>query len=181
MTANSLVSQSERKLLLCLILTITCLFYVHCFINAVEEYNEKVRIEQSEKLFLANTLPNERPSFSACVFAPPVYTQIFWIQFFTNPILLLLLINPKLSSLFFSMLTTSIMTLSLLTWIRRSYEDYLLNKYYWLHETPYGYFSLTTHISEIILAVLGFILITVQFWILFRFVVDKFETKISLK
>ncbi len=181
MTANPLFSKSERKLLLCLILTINCVFYAHCVINTVEEYNEKVRIEQSEQLFLANILPSERPNFSACEFAPPVYTQIFWIQFFTNPILLLFLVKSKLSSLFFSMLTTSIMTLSLLTWIRRSYEGYLLNEFYRLHETPYGYFSLTTHISEIILAVLGFIFIIVQFWITFRFVICKFETKISLK
>ncbi|CAN5276670.1 hypothetical protein BH20ACI1_BH20ACI1_21310 [soil metagenome] len=178
MTANSLLSKSERKLLLCLILTITCLFYVHCFINTVEEYNERVRIEQSEKLFLANTLPSERPSFSACVFAPPFYTQLFWIQFFTNPILVLFLIKPKPLSLFFSMLITSTMTLSLLTWIRRSYEGYLLNEFYWLHETPYGYFSLTTHVSEVVLAILGCVLVITQFWIILRFVIDKFQTKI---
>ena len=178
MTANSLVSQSERKLLLCLILTINCVFYAHCVIKTVEEHNEKVRIEQSEKLFLANTSPNERPQFSACVFAPPVYTQIFWIQFFTNPLLFFFLRKPSAISL--SSIITFIMTLSLLSWIRRNYVDYLLDDMYWLHETPYGYFSITSHISEVVLAVLGCAFLFVQIWILFRYAVEKFQLKISL-
>ena len=180
MAANLLVTQTECKLLLCLILTITCMFYVHCFINTVEEYNEKVRIEQSEKLYLANTLPSERFSFSACVFAPPFYTQIFWIQFFTNPLLFLFLRKPKSSALFLSIILTFVMTLSLLSWIRRSYIDYFLNDMYWLHKMPYGYFSATSHISEVILAILSCAFLIIQIWMLFRYAVEKFQLKISL-
>ena len=180
MTTNSLISQSERKLLLCLILTINCVFYAHCVINTVEEYNEKVRIEHSEKLFLVNTSPHERPQFSACFFAPPVYTQLFWIQFFTNPLLFFFLRKPKPLALFFTSIITIVITLSLLSWIRRNYVDYLLDDMYWLHKTYYGYFSMTSHISEIVLAVLSCAFLFVQLWILFRYAVEKFQLKISL-
>ncbi len=181
MSSNQFISQTERRLLLVLVITIYCVFYSHLAITQIEDHNLKVKNEQSEKLFQANTPPSERISFSNCFFAPPIITQIFWLQFFTNPILLLILWKPKPLKSFISITINFVTTLSLFSWINRNYISYRLNEIYWFHPEPYGYFTSISNISSVLLALLCCIFLVIQSWLLICFVVEKFQVKISLR
>jgi len=181
LTANQFISQTERKLLLFLVIAICCAFYSHLAITQIEDHNSKVKIEQSEKLYQANTPPSERISFSNCSWSPPIITQIFWLQFFTNPILLLIMWKPKPLKLLISIIVNFVFTFSLFSWITRNYISYRLNEFYWFHPEPYGYFTAVSNISSIFLVLLCCVFLIIQSWILLRFVIEKFQAKISLR
>jgi len=181
MSSNQFISQTERRLLFVLVITICCVFYSHLAITQIEEHNLIVKNEQSEKLFQANTPPSERISFSNCFFSPPIITQIFWLQFLTNPILLLIMWKPKPLKTFISIIINFVITLSLFSWINRNYISYRLNEINWFHPEPYGYFTTTSNISSVFLTLLCCIFLTIQFWLLIRFVIEKFQDKISLR
>jgi hypothetical protein len=181
MLFNNFVSKSEHKLLLGLFLTIFCLFYTHLSVSEIEFYNDTVKEEQTEKQHIADTLPNERISFSNCVFAPPFHTQLFWIQLFTNPLILLLLWKPKVSLFAVSFVLNLVTTLSLLSWNHRNYFSYLLGENFWLKDSQFGYFGLLSHLTAFFLAVLSSIFVILQICILIRFTIEKFQAKLFLK
>ena len=181
MTHNKILSTTERKLLLCLFLTICCVFYAHVADNLIDSHNAAIRSEQIEKQGIADN--GARVSMFSCGYSipPPFYVQLFWLQFFTNPIMFFLLKESKPGSLIFSLFINSVMTFSVLAWNLRNYDSYLYNQAYGLHKTTLGYFGLSSHRLAFILAVLSFIFLVLQFSIIVRFAVERFQAKISLR
>lgn len=179
MSPKTLLSPVENKLLLGLFLTVCCVFYIHCADNIIEGYNSEVKFQQVEKQSRANYARTSM--FSHCTFGTPISVQIFWLQFFTNPILFFLLRKPKASRFIISIVINSVILFSLSAWNLRNYEGYVLNDAFWLHKTPYGYFGLSSHFTAFILAVLLFVFLILQFSIIVRFVIEKFQAKLSLR
>lgn len=179
MTPKTLLSPTENKLLLGLFLTACCVFYLHCANTVIEGYNSEVKFQQLEKQSRANY--SRTSMFSGCTFGTPISVQIFWLQFFTNPALFFLLRKPKISRFLASTAVNSIMSFSISAWNLRNYEGYLLNDAFWLHKTPYGYFGLSSHFTAFILAVLSFVYLILQISVIARFVIEKFQAKLSLR
>ncbi|HEY0426935.1 MAG TPA: hypothetical protein VGC76_03930 [Pyrinomonadaceae bacterium] len=179
MTPGTLLSQSEKKLLLGFFLLICGVFYLHLANNAVEIYNDGVMSQQIKKQNLADY---SKPSiFSGDFEVPsPIYLKFFWIQFFTNPILFFLLRKPKPSNFTVSTTINLVIFLSLLAWNKRRYDSYLINGF-WMHDGVNGYFWLPSHLTAFVLAVLLFAFIILQFSTLLRFTVENFSTKLTLE
>jgi hypothetical protein len=180
MSPKHLLSSTENKLLLGLFLMICCVFYTHVANNLIESYNKQVESRQVEKQNLANY---SQTSMFSCGYEvqPPFYVHFFWLQFFTHPISYFLLREKRISAFIVSALINSLMTFSVLAWNFRNYKLYLFNEVHWLDKHPYGYFGLSSHLPAFILAVLSLIFLILQLSIIVRFVVEKFQVKISLR
>jgi hypothetical protein len=179
MHAKSLLSQTENKLILGFFLTLCCVFYLHFAENVIESYNNEVRSQQFEKQILAD---NKKTSMFSCYcIAPPFYVQFFWLQFFLNPAVFLLLRKPRLSRFVIAAVINLLIALSLLAWNFRNYNSYLLSDLYQIRLTFFGYLEISTNKTAFILAVLSFAFFILQFSILVRFAVKRFQAKISLR
>ncbi len=181
MCSVKFISQTERRLLIFLVIAVCITFYSHLAITKIEEHNKAVTLEQTEKLYEATTLPGERMSFSYCSFGEPIINRIFWLQFFINPLLLLLLWNPTPIKSILTIFIHSILTFSLFNWILRNYISYVSNEVSYLHSEQFGYFSEISHTSSVFLALLCFVFIILQCWLLSRFAFERFHAKISLR
>lgn len=177
MKDNSFISKTEQKLIISLFFALCIGFYSHFAITQIEGYNQSVELEQSDKLYKANTLPNERISFSNCFFGPPLFSQLFWLQIFLNPFFLLILIkSPTFNRFLVISLFNLIFTISISYWLLREFSLYLTNE-----TIESDYFSQLSHISAFGFALLqiGFSIITI--WLIIRFVIERFQVKIELK
>ena len=102
MQNKSYISTLEQKLLVGFFVFISLLFYFHFVGTKIENYNEKVRIEQSDLTYKANIPPERRIDFAVDVGYPPMFSQIFWIQFLLIPLLLFLIWKRNFDLFLFS-------------------------------------------------------------------------------
>lgn len=181
MSNDYAISQTERFLLIGLMVLICLTFYFHLATLRIEKYNENIRVEQAEKLYKANTPPNERFSVSHCFWSPPLITRFYLLQFFTNPFLLLILWKPTHLKLSISLVINFFITSSLFIWINREYSSIFFNELYKHDLGGYSYFSLTSHVTSSVLALLLIASIIIQTWLLIRFTIERFQAKLSLK
>lgn len=183
MTSENFLFSGERKILLTVVFTICCTFYGNFAAIIIDDYNQEVEQEQTDKNYAANNPEkSNKISFeiSHC-YSTPFFSFLFWLQLFTNPILYL--VTKKISfykfilSIFLSFLTIlslilwNIYTYKVISLTERLPEDFRFNDY-----LLYGSTTL-----ELILYPLFVILFTLQMFFLFRFVIGRFQAKISLK
>ena len=116
------LSPVEYKLLIFLSLLICSAFYISLLNKAIEAYNESVRIEQITKKHSAD--PPPKISIAACEFhsPPPFWYFLYWCQFITFPLLVLLIRNRQNQSYIFSVIITSSSIYCFINWVYRSFD-----------------------------------------------------------
>lgn len=177
MQNKSYISTLEQKLLIGFFVFISLLFYFHLAQAKIEDYNREVEIEEGLK-----TLPPEqRVSFGDYPISIPILSQVFWLDFIFIPFIIYLLIKKKFSFFVISATINLFTKLSFLYWIYFSYNSYLTNEVHFLHNSPYGYFGLLSHITGFALAVASTIFVILQLAIIIRFVFEKNQAKISFR
>lgn len=180
MPNQTLLSSTEHKLLLAFFLFICGVFYLHAANNLIENHNHAVRIEQEDKLRLADNGATTS-MFSVCFFSgPPVFIYLFWLQIFTGPALFLFLRknnSPRFVAVF---IHNSVTFLSLLAWNKQSYETYLWREHRFPDEIP-KYLDVGSNQTALLLFFLLFVFLSVQFFVIARFGIEKFPAKISLR
>ena len=182
MLPKTLLSPIEHKILLGFVFSVCCVFYINLLNRVTESYNEDVIFEQNQNQNEANNPKTKNLKFS--IYANPrpliIYEFIFRLQFLTLPISFFFLRKQKLNRFVFSTILTSFTFLSFLNW---AFSTFNLNAWsemgisknsnfnnYVFHDSNFLEFSLFILIS---------ILLTLQISILFRFVCEKFQVKIS--
>lgn len=182
MLPKILLSPIEHKILLGFVFSICCIFYINLSNRVIESYNEDVRFEQNQNQNEANNPKTKNLKFA--IYDNPralmIYEFIFWLQFLTLPLSFFLLRKQKLKRFIFSTVLTSFTFLSFLNW---AFSTFNLNAW---AEIPISknlnfnnYVFHDSNFLEFFLFILVSILLTLQLSILFRFVCEKFQVKIS--
>lgn len=182
---QTFVSTTERRLLVLLMALITCTYFLDLENKAVENYNQSVKYEQEKKENSANN-PTQKNKvsfgFSNCHYGTSFWYLLYGLQFFTNPLGCFLLRKGTFKrftlALFFNFLTF----LCFIVW---SYEAFTAYKA--AERLPDRIESLNQFVlydstkTEFTLFVFVSFCFAVQTFILLRFVLEKFQAKISFK
>lgn len=182
---KTFVSTVERRLMLLLMVLITCTYFLSLENKAVENYNQSVKYEQERKKDAANNPPRKNSlsfGFSHCSYGYPLWYLFYGLQFFTNPLACFLLrkgtFKRFLLALFFNFVT-------LTCFIIWSYEAFTI--YRVTERLPERIESLNQFVlydstkTEFALFVFVGICFAIQSFTLLRFVLEKFQAKISLR
>ena len=182
--SKTFVSIVERRLLLLLMISISCAYYLTLETKAIEKYNESIRYEQEQKRLLADNPKITSPSFglSDCNSGAAPWEWLYALQFFTNPISCFLLRKETLRKFLCAMFLNSITLFSFLAWSFQTFS--ILKSIEQLPESIQTFNQFVLYDStklEFCLFLLVGICFVAQWFILMRFVVEKFQAKISLK
>lgn len=183
--SKTFVSTAERRLMILLMVLITCTYYLTLENKAVENYNQSVKYEQERKEYAANNPPQKKSvsfGFSNCHYGTPFWYLLYGMQFFTNLLACFLLRKGTFKRFTLALFFNFITLFSFLVW---SYEAFTIYKT--VERLPERIESLNQFVlydstkTEFALFVLVGICFAVQSFVLLRFVSEKFQAKISLK
>lgn len=182
---KTFVSTAERRLMLLLMVLITCTYYLTLENKAVENYNQSIKYEQERKRDLADNPPKRNSisfGFSNCHYGTPFRYLFYGLQFFTNPLACFLLRKGTFKRFSAALLFNFITFTSFIAWSFEAFTIYkvterLPEKIESLHQFVL-YDSTET---EFALSIFVGICFVVQMFVLLRFVLEKFQAKISLK
>ena len=180
------ISPAEHKILL----GIGCLIFVFCIVNlthkSINFYNLEVEKEQQQKLKQANKKSDGKSiDFKLYEISRglTIYETILILQIFTVPALLFALwkFDNKLSTLNISLFISFFNLFGYLFWIYASYIGRKGNEVFDVAtDTFQSYLMINATFLDLILFVCFSVLSITQMFCLLRFVVDKFQAKISL-
>ena len=175
-----LLSQSENKLLISFVFLICCLFYGNLIDKTISDYNQAAIAKQIEKQEEANKV--EKISFSDChPCVTLVYEILVSLQFFFNPFIFFLLLAKRNYLFLTSTVFTSFSLLGFVTWMLFSYESRKINELFVISETTLNTYILYKSTAlEAVLFLLFSTLFVLQISVLLRFVIEKFQAKISI-
>lgn len=186
MNQAPLFSSGERSILIVIALLMCFTFYKDISNKIIESYNQYVGYEQQCKLYKANH-PNDKEQFhytpyDHCGGGLSLWELIIRLQFITNPILLLLLKRQTLKAFSFSTFLNLLTFLSYFAWAYGSYRSKKINNYF-LSETNIGFgdyiFPYSNSLQQFSFVLIA-VLLVLQLFILTRFLMEKFNGKISL-
>lgn len=181
MTPDELLSPVEHRIFFGIAFLICCLFFANLADITVAAYNEDVEKAQIEKRDEANK--KEKISFAACTFGgPPAYTVILGLQLFTNPLLLLLFLKRTRPRFIFSVPLAAFTFCGYASWMSHSYSAIKHGAFIDAEKTTFNAFLLyNSTVSEFILFLLFAVLLVLQFAVLTRFIIGKFQARIYLR
>ncbi len=180
-----LVSTVERRLMLLLVILMTCTYYSNLENKAVENYNQSVKYEQERKRESANN-PAQKDSisfgFSNCYYDYSFWYLLYGLQFFTNPLACFLLRKGTFKRFFAALLFNFVTFFCFLFWFYKSFTLYKSIGQLPERTESFNQFILYDSTkTEFVLFIFVGICFVVQSFVLPRFVVEKFQAKISLK
>ncbi len=181
MSQANLFSASERSILIIITLLMCFTFYQDISNKIIDSYNENVKLEQLRLLNRANntedfhfTLYDPCRSFSLWEF-------LIALQFFTNPIVPVLLRSQKPGRFIFALFINSLTFLAYFAWAYNAFHSMVLNQFYIIQPVNFGgyLFPQSTMLQQFSFVLVSFLLI-LQIFILARFLLEKFDPKVSL-
>lgn len=180
---KTFVSNTERRLMLLLMVLITCAYYLNLETKAVDSYNKSVKYEQESRRDLANHPQQGSPSFGIyCSGGVPFWEVLFTFQFFTNPFCCFLLRKACFKRYLISLFFTGLSFICFIFWGLATYAAYQNAEVLSPSELSFNklLFYGSTRIEFSLFIILA-IFIVLQFFILLRFTLERFQAKIYLK
>jgi hypothetical protein len=179
MTPNELISPAEHKLFLGIVFLLCCLFFINLAARTMNHYNWTTEREQIQKRGEANNEP--QISFGVNSYKP-VFVTIVELQFFTNPLLLLLFLKRGRGRFIFSALPAAFTFYGYADWMLSSYSAIRHGAYFDAEKTTFNtYLLYNSTFLEFISFLLFAVLLVLQIFVLSRFAVGKFQAKIYLR
>ena len=177
MLSNSVISSIEHKMFLAIALLICCLFFTNLFTKPIAEYNESFRTVQIVKSNSNDT--NERIQLSGCYpCTTPFFITMLQFQILVLPVIFFSLFKRHLGNIFFSFILSLFILLGYAGWIEHTYYTIIyLENNHTLNSHFYNYFFLDSTILDFILFLMLSVLCILQFLVLMRFVIEKFQAK----
>jgi hypothetical protein len=182
MSTETLFLKTEQRLLLNLVLLICFAFSYNLCDKAVLKYNEEIKAEQEHLKWRANN-PNARQiSFGLYDLAPvmPSWYLLYLLHFFTTPLSYLLLKTQRVREFIFSTFLTVLTFLGFVSW---AYDTFRFIKYEegisWENVSFNQYILHQSTPLEFVVFIFISVLLILQISILFRFVAERFQAKIS--
>lgn len=181
MTPDKLISPAEHKLFLGIAFLICCLCFINIINKNIDDYNWRVEREQIEKRDTANNV--EKIRFSDCSFGRPlIQTLVFGLQFLCHPLLFLLFLRRTGARFIFSVPASAFAFAGYADWLISSYSSIRHGAYFDVEKTTFNtYLLYNSTVLEFILFLLFAVLVVLQFFVLSRFVIEKFQAKIYLR
>ncbi|HEX8247987.1 MAG TPA: hypothetical protein VF599_07435 [Pyrinomonadaceae bacterium] len=181
MTPDKLLSPSEHKLFFGIAFLICCLFFVNLTNKTINSYNEAIENAQIEKRYAANSKP--KISFGIyCLNSTPLYEVILALQFFTNPLLLLLFLKRKAGRFICAGLLAAFTFSGYVGWIIYTYRARKSDESFYRADTSFNdYLLYNSTFPEFILFLIFAVLLVLQICVLTRFVIEKFQARIYLR
>lgn len=179
MSSKILLSPIEHKILLVMGFLICSLYFTNLSDKAIAIYNKNVEDEQIEKRNFANNEENISFSFSNC-YSIPIYETVLALQILTIPLLLLLIRKQHFARFLSSLFLTFFILFGYINWMIFSYTARKSNENFQIEETTFNtYILYQSTVLEFVLFLIVAILFVLQSAILLRFVIEKFQAKIS--
>lgn len=175
------ISNNERKLLLFLIFTAFILIYYDFISQIIQNYNQQVADTQRELLLDANE-PN-RIKFTYCNLGGRTAHEIlFWLQLLTIPSIYLCLQSNRFSCFVISIPLNIVGLFSYFAWFITSIQSlkYTETQVFRNQSIAQTLFYKINNLELLLLAILT-VLFIFQIFILLRFVIERFQAKISLR
>lgn len=181
MTPDKLFSPVEHKIFFGIAFLLCCLFFVNLTSKTVAGYNESVERTQIQKRDYANNEWNI--SFGMCVFKNiRAYDLILGLQFFTNPLLLLLFLKRNFRTFVFSALLASFTFYGYFSWMIDSHQARKHAGLLSLEDTTFNsYLLYNSTVPDFILFLTFAVLLVLQAAVLTRFAIEKFQARIYLR
>lgn len=179
MSSKLPLSPVEHKILIAIGFLLCGFYFTNISDKAIATYNETVKSEQIEKERIAN---NHRGfSFEVCVFrSTPLYEKVLLFQFLLIPFLLLLLKKQMFASFIFSQMLTAFILFGYVGWIFETYDLMQSNDFLREENVSFNnYLLFQSTVLEFVLFLIFATLLVIQSALLMRFVVERFQAKIS--
>lgn len=182
MTPNELLSPSEHKLFFGIAFLICCLFFINLTNKTIDSYNEAVEKAQIEKRAAADNKPKISFGLYHCFYSTPFYEVILALQFFTNPLLLLLFLKRGTGRFIGSGLLAAFTFSGYAGWLIRTFEAIRYDELFYRADISFNnYLLYNSTAAEFILFLIFAVLLVLQICVLTRFVIEKFQARIYLR
>ncbi len=179
MLHKALLSPVEHKILITIALLICSFYFINVSNKIIDIYNETVINEQIEKQKAANNEKNISFGFSHC-YSTPLYELILALQFFTIPLLYFSLRKQSFKAYLFSLFLSGFTLFGYICWMIDTYIFRKASERFVEENITFNTFILyQSTILEFALFLTFGILFIVQSGVLLRFVIEKFQVKIS--
>ena len=176
-----MISKTEHKIIFLLCIILCIIYYAEIAQNWISQYNESVRLHQYE---LSQAAENEEKiSFGlSCLGRTAFYEFLLFLNFFFIPYLFFINLKRNKNRFFFSLSLTLFIFSGYLLWFLGTFTAIrVVDDIHSLDINFKDYFLFGSNYFDITIFLLLIVLNTLQIFLFFRFVIEKFHNKISLK
>lgn len=174
-SSNNFFSPTEQKLLLGIAILMCCLFFANFGSKIIENHNRKAELKQIENE------TGQKIEFSGCYpCVTPIFEHIIFLQLIAFPLIFLFLTKRRIGYFISSTFLASYIFFGYLNWIGWSYYIRTsVDDAHFVDASFYNYLFINSTFLDLIVFLILAILLVLQISILLRFVIEKFQAKIS--